>query len=68
MDTTEVIKSKIDIFNEKHPVGSPVTVVKDFGEKFETKVKYPAEILFGDTAVVWLFGLSGYYELDRVQA
>ena len=68
MDSTKVMQSKIDIFNEKHPVGSPVTVVKDLGEKLETKVKYPAEILSGHTAVVWLCGVSGCYELDRVQA
>jgi len=68
MEATEVMKSKVDIFNKKHPVGSPVTVVKDLGEKFETKVKYPAEILSGHTPVVWLFGISGCYELDRVQA
>jgi hypothetical protein len=63
---TEVMQSKCDAFNERHPVGSSVMVVKDLGEKIETKVKYPAEILSGHSAVVWLEGISGCYMLDRV--
>ena len=62
----EVMQSKVDVFNQKHPVGSKVTVVKDLGEKIETEVKYPAEILSGHTPVVWLKGISGCYLLDRV--
>jgi len=65
-ESTEVMQSKIDVFNSRHPVGSPVTVIKDLGEKIETKVRYPAEILSGHTAVVWLEGISGCYLLDRV--
>ena len=63
---TLVMQSKCDVFNKLHPVGSPVTVIKDLGEKVETKVKYPAQILSGHTAVVWLHGISGCYLLDRV--
>jgi hypothetical protein len=65
-ESTEIMKSKIELFNHAHPPGSKVTVVKDLGEKFETKVRYPAEILSGHTAVVWLKGISGCYCLDRV--
>lgn len=65
-ESTEVMESKIKIFNEKHPVGSVVTVVKDFGERVETKVRHSAQILSGHTAVVWLDGISGCYCLDRV--
>ena len=64
----EIMESKVELFNQKHPIGSKVTVVKDLGEKFETKVRYPAEILSGHTAVVWLEGISGCYCLDRVMA
>lgn len=67
-ESTEVMESKIKIFNEKHPVGSVVAVVKDFGERIETKVRHPAQILSGHTAVVWLDGISGCYCLDRVIA
>jgi len=65
-ESTEVMQSKCDAFNKNHPIGSPVTVVKDFGEQVETKVKHPAQILSGHTPVVWLAGISGCYLLDRV--
>jgi len=65
-ESKEVMQSKVDAFNKRNPVGTPVTVVKDLGEQFETKVKYPAQILSGHTAVVWVEGISGCYLLDRV--
>ena len=65
-ESTEVMESKIKIFNEKHPVGSAVTVIKDLGEQIGTKVRFPAEILSAHTAVVWLDGISGCYCLNRV--
>jgi hypothetical protein len=67
-ESTKVMKSKIALFNKKHPVGASVVVVKDAGEKIETKVRYPAEIMGGHTAVVWLNGISGAYALNRVVA
>jgi len=65
-ESIEVMQSKVDMFNQKNPVGSPVTVIKDLGERIETKVKYPAEVLSGHTPVIWLDGISGCYILDRV--
>ena len=62
----KVMQSLCDIFNEKHPIGSSVTVVRDLGEKIKTTVKYPAQILSGHTAVVWLNDISGCYLLNRV--
>lgn len=67
-DSKEVMQSKCDAFNARNPVGSSVMVIKDLGEKVETKVKYPAQILSGHTAVVWLEGILGCYDLDRVVA
>jgi len=64
--TQESIQSRCDVFNEKNPVGSDVTVILDFGQQKETKVKYPAQILSGHAAVVWLEGISGCYDLSRV--
>jgi len=64
----KVMQSKVDAFNKRNPVGTSVTVVKDLGEKFETKVLHPAEILSGHTPVVWVNGISGCYCLDRVIA
>jgi len=65
-ESIEVMQSKVDIFNLKHPIGSSVTVIKDLGEKVETKIRYPAQILSGHTAVVWLEGIRGCYLLNRV--
>jgi len=67
-ETIAVMKSKIEVFNEKHPVGSVVTVITDHGDKVVTKIKHPAEILSGHTAVVWLDEISGAYLLNRVIA
>ena len=67
-DSLEVMQSKVEVFNQQNPVGSPVTVVKDLGEKFETTVRFPAEVLSGHTPVVWICGISGCYCLDRVVA
>ena len=62
----KVMQSKVDVFNKRNPVGTKVTVVKDLGEKVETEVRFPAEILSGHTPVVWLKGISGCYLLSRV--
>jgi hypothetical protein len=64
--STEVMQSLCDVFNEKNPIGSKVTVIKDLGEKFQTTVRHQAIILSGHTAVVWVHGISGCYDLDRV--
>ncbi|KKL78116.1 hypothetical protein LCGC14_2028000, partial [marine sediment metagenome] len=63
-----IMKSKVEAFNKRNPVGTSVTVIKDLGEPIETKVRYPAEILSGHTPVVWLVDISGCYLLDRVIA
>ena len=65
-DDIEVMQSKVDAFNKRNPVGTKVTVIKDLGEKVETEVRFPAEILSGHTPVVWLRGISGCYLLSRV--
>lgn len=67
-ESTKVMESKVEPFNKKHPVGTSVVVVKDAGEKIETKVRCPAEIMGGHTAVVWLDNISGAYALNRVVA
>jgi len=67
-ESVEVMRSKIKVFNQKHPVGSAVTVINDLGKRIEAKIRYPAEILSGHTAVVWLEGICGCYCLDRVVA
>ena len=64
----EVMESKVKIFNAQWPVGSLVTVIKDFGECVETKIRFPAQVLSGHTAVIWLENISGAYVLNRVVA
>ncbi|GAH18079.1 unnamed protein product, partial [marine sediment metagenome] len=46
-------------FTQRNPIGTKVTVIKDLGEKIQTKVKYPAQILSGHSPVVWLEDISG---------
>lgn len=54
-------------WNEVHPVGTPVTVTKDRGEKVETTTRSEAWVMGGHTAVVLLEGISGGYLLSRVK-
>ncbi len=65
-DSMEVMQSKVDVFNKKNPVGASVWVVKDLGEQMLTKVKHPAYIMGGHSAMVHVEGISGCYCLDRV--
>ena len=64
----KVMQGKIKAFNEIHPVGTSVIVIKDNGELLKTKVRHPAEIMGGHTAVVWLNDISGAYSLNRIIA
>lgn len=61
-------QAKVDSWNAKHPPGTPVIVHKDFGDVVETITRSVAEVLGGHTAVIWLEGISGCYDLDRVEA
>jgi len=63
-------------WNERYPIGTPVTVELDTGEIRATKTRGPAEMLGavpsqndpGHTAVISLEGISGCYLLSRVRA
>jgi hypothetical protein len=48
-----------------HPVGTPVDVRRDGGEIVRTKTRSEAAVI-GETAVIWLDGISGCYALERV--
>ena len=67
-ESTGIMESKIKVFNEKHPVGASVVIVKDNSNTVKTTVKHPACIMGGHTAVVWLDGILGAYALNRVVA
>lgn len=57
-----------EIWNEKHPVGTDVSVVKDDGTPFISRTDSEAYMLSGHTAVIHVAGISGCYLLDRVTA
>lgn len=65
-DSLVVMKSKVAVFNEQWPVGSLVVVIKDLGERFKTKIRFPALSWGEHIAVVWVEDISRAYALDRV--
>jgi hypothetical protein len=54
-------------FNRTYSLDTPVRVHLDDGRTVDTKLRAPAQLLGGHTAVVWLEGISGCYALNRVQ-
>jgi hypothetical protein len=62
----KIDQATVEAFNENHPVGSKVTVIKDDASKFDSTVKQPAQMLGGHTPVVWVEGIVGCYLLSRV--
>ena len=68
MDNPIVQKSKCDLFNKQHPVKSAVFYIDDEGTPKPTTIKHPAELMGGHTAVVWLDGVRGAYNLNRIVA
>ncbi|EGJ49023.1 hypothetical protein [Desulfocurvibacter africanus] len=57
-----------DAWNASHPVGTAVSVLRDKGSTAQTRTVSEAQVLNGHTAVIWLEGISGCYELERVTA
>jgi len=55
----------VEDFNKSCPVGTAVIVTTDSGEKINTTVFAPAYEMCG-SAVVYLTGISGCYDLERV--
>ena len=65
--STKKLQAIVDDFNQRFPVGSDVILRKDTGE-IETRVRAPAEILGGHSAVGWFVGVAGCYSIeDRVR-
>lgn len=63
---TAALQQQCDRFNAHYPVGQVVTLRKDSGDGFATVTRSRAEVLSGHSAVIWLEGVSGCYQLDRV--
>lgn len=64
--TRKLTAADCEKWNEQNPVGVPVKVQKDNGTVHNGVVKYPAQMLSGHTAVVWVTGITGCYALERV--
>jgi len=58
----------VDDWNNVHEPGIDVTWEDDFGEIHNAKTRSYAEMLGGHTPVIWLTGVSGCYDLERVRA
>lgn len=65
---TAKLQAACDKFNAAHQVGAAVSVELDSGEVRETITTSEAQVLSGHSAVIWLAGISGCYDLDRVTA
>ena len=59
-------QKRVDKFNENCNAGDAVTVKLDDGSTKETTARSEAEVMSG-TAVVWLEGIIGAYDLKRVK-
>lgn len=63
---TAKLQAACDKFNAAHQVGAAVSVELDSGEIRETVTTSEAQVLSGHSAVIWLAGISGCCDLDRV--
>lgn len=61
------LQKTVDDWNAEHEPGVDVIKTDDFGDETRTKTRSCAEILGGHTAVIWLEGTAGCYDLDRVR-
>lgn len=55
-----------DAWNEANPVGARVVCLRDTGPVFTT-TRTPVQVLSCHTPVIWLSGISGCYDLERVK-
>lgn len=63
---TAQLQAACDKFNASIPVGAAVSVLLDGGAVRETITTSEAQVLSGHSAVIWLDGISGCYDLDSV--
>jgi hypothetical protein len=67
MKSPEELGRQADAWNVKHPIGTPVIVIRDDGSAVLTKTLSLAYVLGGHTAVIFIEGISSCYALDRVR-
>jgi len=64
--TPEHQRRLVNLWNRENPIGTPVSVLLDDGRIVHTKTSSEAQLLCGDTAVIWFIGIAGCYSLARV--
>ena len=62
------LQTTADKWNARYPPRTKVTVTDDSGHKTATKTSSWAQVLGGHTVVVWVDGITGCYNLERVHA
>lgn len=60
-------QQRVDTWNARHPVGTPVVVRKVLGGSVRTVTTTPASLLGGHNAIVWVDDSTGCYPLDAVE-
>jgi len=65
--TPKRVEAKVERWNRRYPVGTPVIVQRDNGDLYTTRTRSEASLLPSGTAVIWVDGISGCYSLDRVK-
>ena len=63
----ERLQAICDQWNSAHPVGAEVVVLTDTKGPIFTRTRSEAQVLSGHTPVIWLEGISGCYDLERVK-
>ena len=63
---TQKTQQVVDAWNKKYGIGEPVLVKKDLGEIIQTTTRSKAQVMPSGHAVIWLVGISGCYDLERV--
>lgn len=64
MNATEAVTA----WNAAHPIGTVVIVRRDNNDLLNTQTKSEAFVARNGQAVIFVFGISGYYLLDRLTA
>ena len=66
-DRRSKLRTKVDAWNEANKIGTPIDYRKDDDSILRTVTRTRAEVLGGHTAVIWLEGVTGCVDLDRVK-
>lgn len=66
LNSPKLNQAKVNIWNRKHAIGTPVSVLNDDGSTTKTKTASDAWLMGGHSAVIRLEGYSGGYLLSRV--